>query len=67
MLAREPVPFWRENVVAVVTLLQVLAKMLKEQKQVIKINVRRFIILQSGESVTSFTKGNSANFSSEKW
>ena len=37
-------------------------------------NVRRFIylsslsiILQSGESVTSFTKGNSANFSSEKW
>ena len=29
-------------------------------------NVRRFIILRSGEGVTSFTKGNSANFSSEK-
>ena len=30
-------------------------------------NVISFIILQSGEGVTSFTKGNSANFSSEKW
>ena len=30
-------------------------------------DVRSFIILRSGESVTSFTKGNSANFSSEKW
>ena len=29
-------------------------------------NVRSFIILQSGDGVTSFTKGNSANFSSEK-
>ena len=28
-------------------------------------NVRNFIILQSGEGVTSFTKGNSANFSTE--
>ena len=30
-------------------------------------NVRSFIIFRSGEGVTSFTKGNSANFSSEKW
>ena len=30
-------------------------------------NVRSFIILPSGEGATSFTKGNSANFSSEKW
>ena len=30
-------------------------------------NVRSFIILRSGEGVTSFTKGNSANFSTEKW
>ena len=30
-------------------------------------NIRIFIILQSGEDVTSFTKGNSANFSGEKW
>ena len=26
-----------------------------------------FIILRSGEDATSFTKGNSANFSSKKW
>ena len=30
-------------------------------------NVRSFIILRSGEGVTFFTKGSSANFSSEKW
>ena len=30
-------------------------------------NVRSFIILRSGVGVTSFTKGNSANFSSETW
>ena len=55
--------------VAVLTLLQVLARMSKIGKQDIKSesNVRSFIILRSGEGVTSFTKGNSANFSSEKW
>ena len=31
------------------------------------INVKSFIILRSREGVTSFTKGNSANISSEKW
>ena len=35
MHAREPASFWRENVVAVVTLLRVLARMSKWQKQVI--------------------------------
>ena len=30
-------------------------------------NVRSFIIVRSGERVTSFTKDNNANFSSEKW
>ena len=30
-------------------------------------NVRSFIILPSGEGATSFTKGNSASFSGEKW
>ena len=30
-------------------------------------NVRSFIILRWGKRVTSFTKGNSANFFSEKW
>ena len=30
-------------------------------------NVRSYIILRSGEHVTSFTENNSANFSSEKW
>ena len=53
MPAREPASFWRENVVAVGG----------ENKLS---NVISFIILQSGEGVTSFTKGNSANFSSEK-
>ena len=30
-------------------------------------NVRSCIILRSRERVTTFTKANSANFSSEKW
>ena len=54
------------NIVAVVTLLQVLAKMSRLQKQVIMLEVLS-LILRSGEGVTSFTKGNSANFSTEKW
>ena len=58
--AREPASFWRENVVAVVNLLRVLARNKLS-------NVRSFIILGSGEGVTSFIKGNSANFCSEKW
>ena len=66
MLARKPGPFWRENVLAVVTLLRVLARMSKWRKQFVKkINVRSFIILRSGEGVTCFIKDNSANFFSE--
>ena len=33
----------------------------------VEVTERSFIILRSGEAVTFFTKGNSANFSSEKW
>ena len=36
MLARKPGPFWRENVLAVVTLLRVFARMSKWRKQFIK-------------------------------
>ena len=68
MLAREPASFWRENVVAVVTVLRVLASCENVKVAENKLsNVRSFIILRSGEGITSFTKGNSANFSSEKW
>ena len=51
--------------VAVITLLRVLVRMLRWRKQVIKC-FRSFILLRSAEDVTSFTKGNRANFSSEK-
>ena len=64
-VAREPASFWLENVVAVVTLLRVLARMSKWRKQVV--SVRSFIILRSREGVPSFTKVNSANFSCVKW
>ena len=47
--------------VAVVTLLRVLARMSNGENKLS--NVTSFIILQSGEGVTSFSKGNSANFS----
>ena len=60
---REPASFWRENVVAVVTLLRVLRECRSSRNKLS--NVRSFITLRSGEGVTSFTKGNSANFSSE--
>ena len=55
MRAREPASFWRENVVVEVA---------ETRYQMLEVFN---IILLSGESVTSFTKGNSANFSSEKW
>ena len=63
MHAREPASFWRENVVAVVILLRVLAP----RKQDRVSNVGSFIILRWGKRVTFFTKDNSANFSSEIW
>ena len=58
VLVREPASFWRENVVAIVTLLRSDGNKLS--------NVRSFIILRSGKCVNSLTKDNSANFSSEK-
>ena len=65
MLAREPTSFWRENLVAVVTLLRDLADCQSGENKLS--NVKSFIILRSEEGVTSFTKGNRANFSGEKW
>ena len=63
MYAREPASIWRENVVAVVVLLRVFARMSWWRKQ----DIKSFIILPSGERVTSFTKDDYANFSGEKW
>ena len=65
MLSCEPVSFWQENVVAVVTLLRDLADCQSGENKLS--NVRSLIILRSGEGVTSFSKGNSAKFSTEKW
>ena len=64
MHAREPASFWRENVVAVVSLLQVSRECRDGENKIS--NVRSFIILRSGECVISFTKDNNANFFSEK-
>ena len=50
--------------VAVVTLLRVLARVLYGGNKLS--NVRSFIILQSGEGVTSFNNDNSAKFLVEK-
>ena len=63
MLAREPASFLRENVVA--DYYEFSRECRGGENKISK--VRSFIILLSGESVTSFTKGNSANFSSEIW
>ena len=49
--------------VAVVTLLRVLARMSSGGSKLS--NVRSFITWRSGEGVTTFTKGKGANFSSE--
>ena len=51
MRAREPTSFWRENVVAVLTLLRVLAIMSKWGKRVFK--CWKFYHLRSGERLTS--------------
>ena len=63
MYAREPASFWRENVVASSVYYEFWRECRSGGKKLS--NVRSFIILRSGEDVTSFTKGNSANFSSE--
>ena len=59
MLAREPATFWRENVIAIVILQRVLARMLQWREQVI--TVRSFIILLSGEVLTSFSMNDRTN------
>ena len=64
LLTHEPASFWRENMVAVVTMRRVLARMSKWREQVIK--CEKFYHFAMGRGETSFTKGNSDNFSSEK-
>ena len=57
--------------VAVLTLLVTLLRVFSENVEVGKTSYQllevQFTILRLGEGVTSSTKGNSANFSSEKW
>ena len=57
--------------VAVLTLLVTLLRVFSENAEVGKTSYQllevQFTILRLGEGVTSSTKGNSANFSSEKW
>ena len=53
---REPVSFWRENVIPVT---------IRSDGNKLS-NVRSFIILQSGKDLTSFTKSNPTNFCGEK-
>ena len=53
---REPVSFWRENVIPVT--------IRRDGNK--SSNVGSFIILQSGEGLTSFTESNPTNFCGEK-
>ena len=54
-------------VLTLVTLLRVFSENVEVGKTNYQLLEVQFIILRSGEGVTSSTKGNSANFSSEKW
>ena len=65
---REPASFWRENMIAVVILLQVFTKMLvvAETSFVSCQMLGDFISLRSGEGLTSFSKKNRAYFPGEK-
>ena len=53
---REPVSLWRENVIPVT---------IRSDGNKLS-NVRSFIILQSGEGLTSLTKSNPTNFCGKK-
>ena len=55
MRTREPASFWRENEAAVVTLLRVLASG-RSARRSCGNNVKRFLILQTGEGLASFNK-----------
>ena len=65
MLTREPALFWRENEIAVVNLLRVLASISYNGGNKLS-NVRSLISLLSGEGLTSFSINNRTNFSGEK-
>ena len=54
-------------VLTLVTLLRVFSENVEVGKTNYQLLEVQFIILRSGEGVTSSTKGDSANFSSEKW
>jgi len=60
--ACDPVSFWRENFVAVVTLLRVFNSEGGNELS----NVRSFITLRSREGLTSFNIDNGAIFCNEK-
>ena len=64
--AGEPASFWRENVIAAVIVLRVLARMSPGSSGNKLSNAISVTILGSGESLTSFDKNNSANFSGGK-
>ena len=65
MLARDAASFWRENMVAVVILLQEGGSEGRSGGNKLS-NVRSFRILQSGEGSTSFNNANSSNLSGPK-
>ena len=54
-------------VLTLVTLLRVFSENVEVGKTNYQLLEVQLIILRSGEGVTSSTKGDSANFSSEKW
>ena len=60
MRTREPASFWREDETAVVILLRVLASgRIGRRSRGNKLsNVKRFLILQTGEDLASFNKDN---------
>ena len=62
----QPASFWRENMMAVVILLRVLAKMSSGSDGKKLSNLKSFIILRLGEGLNSFNKNNRVIFSGEK-
>ena len=54
--------FWQENVIVIVILLRILARMLPLEDT----SYKGFIIVQLGDSLTSYNQHNSANFGGAK-